>query len=83
MLGRVIYTLKGEVLGETGIEAGRDIGKRYWIFYIPGVMFIYENRYYILPLAILLTIFIILARGKRLKEKRKRNTRRNTLKHGK
>lgn len=73
VIGRAVYTLKGEVLGETIIEAGRDIGKRYWLFYIPGAMFVYENRYYILPGGMFLTICLILAGYKKTKRKKKRN----------
>lgn len=83
VLGRAVYTLKGEMLGETVIEAGRDIGKRYWFFYIPGAMFAYEKRYYILPGVVLLTICLIPAGNKKIKSKRKRKSKRSVLKHNK
>lgn len=54
VLGKAIYTLNGETLGEINIEAGRNIKKRYLIFNLPGAMFIYENRYVTVPTGLLL-----------------------------
>lgn len=59
VLGKAIYTLNGEALGEISIEAGRDIKKRYAIFYFPGVMFLYENRYVIIPVGIIMIVLVL------------------------
>lgn len=63
VLGKAIYTLNGETLGEINIEAGRDIKKRYLIFNLPGSMFIYENRYVTVPVVLLLIIGLFLKHG--------------------
>lgn len=74
LLGRAIYTLNGENIGEVNIESGRDIKKRYLIFYFPGMMFLYENRYVTLPIAALM-IVLTLRRAEIKARKRKRTTR--------
>lgn len=58
-IGRIVYTINGETLGELDIESGRNIKKRYWIFYLPGMMFAYENRYVTAPIVLLLIFGLI------------------------
>lgn len=74
-IGKAVYTLNGEVLGEISVESGRNIKKKYAIFYLPGMMFIYENRYVTVPLGLLLIIGLILPIH-RLRKRIKRRKRR-------
>lgn len=74
IIGRAIYTLNGEVLTEINIEAGRDIKRNYWIFNLPGMMFIYENKKVIVPVLLFLIVGIML-RNKVSRRKNKRRKR--------
>lgn len=71
VLGKAIYTLNGETLGELDIESGRDIKKKYAIFYLPGTMFIYENRYVTVPVGMLLIVGLSLKKLKHVKKKKR------------
>jgi D-alanyl-D-alanine carboxypeptidase (penicillin-binding protein 5/6) len=74
VIGKAIYTLNGEVLGEINIEAGRDIKRNYIIFNLPGMTFIYENRKVIVPVLLFFILALTLI-NKRSKKKNKRRKR--------
>lgn len=72
VVGKAVYTLNEKSLGEVRIESGRDIKKKYAIFYLPGVMFIYENKNITVPVGLLLIIGIIMHRAKSVRNTKKR-----------
>ena len=76
VLGKVIFTLNDEVLGEINIGAGRDIKRNYAIFNLPGMMFIYENRNVTFPAGLFLMVCFALHIVKSKKNKRRRKRKR-------
>ncbi len=76
VLGKVIYTLNDEMLGEINIEAGRDIKRNYAIFNLPGMMFIYKNRNVTVPVGLLLMVGLTLRIVKSKKKKKRRRRKR-------
>lgn len=71
VLGRVIYTLNGDILKEIAIESGRDIRISYGIYKLPGFAYIYKNINIIFPLWIFLTAFLTVVIVKIMRGKKK------------